>query len=86
MMNVYGAVMGPCALRIPSILAFFLMALPASAAGKINYGSREGMQVSVISMSGLDTSNAVIKTHHTREDAIEFCREYVGEVIREWLS
>ena len=30
-------------------------------------------------MSGLDTSHAAIKTEHTKEDAIDFCREYVLE-------
>lgn len=57
-----------------------------NAAGKIGYGSRVGMQVTVISMSGLDTSNAVIKTQHTREDAIEFCREYIGEVSEKCIK
>jgi hypothetical protein len=50
------------------------------------YGSRVGMQVTVMSMSGLDTSNAIIRTQHTREDAIEFCREYVGEVSEKCIK
>ena len=62
-----------------AILAAFT-AGPAWASGKIFYGSRAGMQVTVVSMSGLDSSKAVIKTKHTREDAIAFCREYVGKV------
>jgi len=52
----------------------------ALASGKITYGSQAGMQVTVVSIRGLDTANAVIRTSHTREDAIEFCRDYVGEV------
>ncbi|MDQ0446984.1 hypothetical protein [Methylobacterium aerolatum] len=63
---------------------------PALASGKIFYGSRIGMTVTVVSMSGLDTSQATIKTKHTREDAIGFCRDYVGKVtpdcIREELA
>ena len=51
----------------------------AIAAGKIYYGSRVGMTVTIKSMRGLDTPHAAIQTEHTREDAIEFCREYVGE-------
>ena len=51
----------------------------AKAGGKIYYGSRAGMTVTVRFMSGLDTSHAVIKTEHTREDAVDFCREYVLE-------
>lgn len=38
------------------------------------------MQVSVISISDLDTAHAVIRTRHTREDAIAFCRDYVLKV------
>ncbi|MGF1619574.1 MAG: hypothetical protein ACFCUR_03040 [Rhodomicrobiaceae bacterium] len=44
---------------------------------KINYGTREGMHVTILSISGLDSENAVIKTRHTREDAIDFCRDYI---------
>lgn len=62
------------------VLATAIQTSPASAAGKIYYGSRAGMQVSVVSMSGLDTARAVIRTKHTREDATAFCREYVGKV------
>lgn len=48
------------------------------------------MQVSVVSLSGLDTAKAVIKTKHTRKDATAFCRDYVLKVtegcIRETLD
>jgi len=67
-------------------IALTFMTASAFAAGKINYGSRVGMQVTVISMSGLDTSNAIIRTKHTREDAIEFCREYVGNVSEKCIK
>jgi hypothetical protein len=58
----------------------------ASAAGKIYYGSRAGMQVTIVSMEGLDSSSAVIKTRHTREDATAFCSEYVGKVSEECIK
>lgn len=58
----------------------------ADAAGKIPYGSRSGMQVTVVSMSGLDTSNAKIRTEHTNADAIEFCREYIGKVTDDCIK
>lgn len=51
----------------------------AFAAGKIYYGSRAGMTVTIKSMIGLDTSRAVITTEHTRDDAIGFCKDYVQE-------
>ncbi|NGM34502.1 hypothetical protein G4G93_11260 [Methylobacterium sp. DB0501] len=59
---------------------------PAVASGKIYYGSRAGMTVTVVSMSGLDTARAVIRTKHTREDAIGFCRDYVGKVTPACIS
>jgi len=87
MMNIYDAIIGRDALKIiVFLLAPYLLVLSASAAGKIGYGSRAGMQVTVLSMSGLDTSNAVIRTQHTREDAIEFCSEYVGEVSEKCIK
>jgi hypothetical protein len=62
----------------------------AAASGTIGYGSRAGMEVSVISVEGLNTSRAVIRTKHTRENAVAFCRDYVGKVteqcIRQELS
>ncbi len=42
--------------------------------------------MTVISMLGLDTANAVIKTQHTREDAVEFCREYIGKVSEDCVK
>ena len=63
-----------------------LVGTTANAAGKIGYGSRAGMQVTVVSMSGLSTSNAIIRTQHTREDAIEFCREYVRDVTEQCIK
>lgn len=59
--------------------------LAAYASGKLYYGSRVGMQVTVISISGLDSANAVIRTKHTRSDAITFCREYVGKVTEKCI-
>jgi hypothetical protein len=47
---------------------------------KIFYGSRVGMTVTVVSASGLDTEHAVIAVKHTRNDAVAFCRDYVGKV------
>ena len=55
----------------------------AIASGKIYYGSRVGMTVTVISTLGLDTANAVIRTKHTQDDAVTFCREYVGKITQE---
>ena len=58
----------------------------AKAAGKIYYGSRVGMTVSVVSVEGLDSERAIIRTQHSREDAIGFCRDYVREVTEECIK
>lgn len=74
--------LGP-ALPVPTFLILASLACstaPSMAAGKIYYGSRAGMTVTIISMSGINGRNAVIRTEHTREDAIGFCRQYVGKV------
>ena len=68
------------------MVAAFWWAPPAQAAGKIYYGSRAGMSVSVVSMEGLDTPRAIIRTQHTREDAIAFCRDYVQNVTEECIQ
>ena len=61
-------------------LVLMLVATPVCAAGTIGYGSRAGMEVDVVSMSGLDSDHAVIHTHHSRSNAIAFCRDYVQKV------
>ena len=58
----------------------------ALASGKIYYGSRIGMTVSVISVDSLNTQNAVIRTQHTRDDAVSFCRDYVQNVTDECVQ
>jgi len=45
----------------------------------IFYGSRAGMEVNILSEDGLDTAHAIIRTEHTRANAIAFCEQYVNE-------
>jgi hypothetical protein len=68
------------------ILASELAVGQAYASGTVGYGSRVGMEVSVISMSGLDTARATMRTKHTRENAEKFCREYVGNVSEQCIE
>ncbi|WP_240535506.1 hypothetical protein [Rhizobium freirei] len=70
-------------------LAFFAMTTScttAFASGTIYYGSRAGMEVTIVSMSGLDTSHAEIRTKHTRENAVAFCREYVQKITPDCIK
>ena len=50
-----------------------------NAAGTLSYGSRVGMEVTVVGLSGIGTSRAVIRVNHTRENAKAFCTEYAND-------
>lgn len=83
--KVWGRIVSKHLARSPFLFIVIFMGLSTSAvfaSGKIGYGSRAGMTVTVVSMSGLDTANAVIRTKHTQEDAESFCREYVLRASR----
>jgi hypothetical protein len=65
-------------LTTPLAALLVLMAgYPAGAEELIAYGSRAGMENTVLSKSGIDTANAVIRTVHTWQNAINFCEQYV---------
>ncbi len=61
-----------------ALAAVVLLSLiePTIAAGRIPYGPRAGMEVTVTGVAGIGTSRAVIHVRHTRENAKEFCTEY----------
>ena len=70
---------------IPAVV-LALSILPANAAGKIAYGSRAGMEVTVTSVSGIGTANAVIKAVHTRQNARSYCTDYVQNNSRKCIE
>ncbi|WP_026613522.1 hypothetical protein [Ensifer aridi] len=47
--------------------------------GKLSYGSRMGMTVTIVAKEGIGTANAVIRIKHTPEDAKVFCVEYLRD-------
>jgi hypothetical protein len=64
-----------------------LASLVGSAqAETLYYGSRVGMEVTVVKKTGIDTTRAKITVEHTRENAIAFCRDYVGEVTEDCIK
>jgi hypothetical protein len=69
-----------------TVAVLALSAGSALASGKIYYGSRAGMTVSVIAMQGLNTPKAVIRTQHTRDDAVAFCRDYEQNLTDECVN
>lgn len=85
-MNVSAAAKMSVRFTACAATTFFLAVSSAQASGTIYYGSRAGMEVTIVSMSGLDTSHAEIRTKHTRENAIAFCREYVQKVTADCIK
>ena len=71
-----------CGMRLKLTILAIMLPVAALASGKVFYGSRAGMTVTVVSMSGLDTERAVIRTKHTRDDAVGFCRDYVQKITK----
>jgi hypothetical protein len=64
-------------MRIAGIVLIALLFLTeAHATGSIAYGSRAGMEVTIVGVSGIGTSHAAILVKHTRENAKAFCVEY----------
>lgn len=47
-------------------------------ASRLGYGSRVGMEVDVIAVSGQGTANASITSEHTAQNAYDFCALYAG--------
>lgn len=69
-----------------ALAAFSAPAWALEEGDKIFFGSRAGMQVTIVSVDGLDSETAVIRTEFTPDDAKRFCVEYVGEVTPECVA
>jgi len=70
-----------------SLLVLAATVVPASAE-TLAWGGRAGMESTVVSKSGIDTSNAIIKTRLTEESAEAYCNyrnleTCVDQVMRE---
>lgn len=68
------------------LIAALLAMTTMAAAETIYYGSRAGMVVTVVKKSNLSSTHAKITTIHTRENAIQFCREYVQKVTKKCIA
>ena len=47
--------------------------------GTLPYGTRVGMDVTIMNSAGIDSNLAEIRIEHSMENAKAFCREYVGD-------
>src|ERR1700678_127469 len=74
------------ALAVGALMMAAISVNMALASGKIYYGSRVGMTVAVISVQALNTPNAIIRTQHTRDDAVAFCRDYEQNLTDECVN
>ncbi|MFC3324612.1 hypothetical protein [Mesorhizobium cantuariense] len=63
-----------------------LMLAPSAEAKTLYYGSRVGMEVTIVKTSGIGSSHARIVAKHTRQNAITFCRDYVGKATEECIA
>lgn len=57
---------------VPTLVVAFGIVTSASATQTLGYGSRAGMEVDIISTSGLDTEKAVVHRKHSRANATAF--------------
>ncbi|RUU02988.1 hypothetical protein EOD23_18880 [Mesorhizobium sp. USDA-HM6] len=67
------------------VLSALVLASPADAK-TLYYGGRAGMEVTIVKKSGIGTSHAKVLTKHTRQNAIGFCRDYVGKVTEDCIA
>ncbi|MBR0757593.1 hypothetical protein JQ604_35895 [Bradyrhizobium jicamae] len=75
--------------RLPLALTAALGLLATSAAhadSKLYYGSRTGMQVTIVKTSGINGPQAVIETKHTRADATAYCRDYAHDLTAKCID
>ena len=73
-------------MRIITTTALLLVMGAAAQAETIYYGSRAGMEVTVVKKSNIGTTHAKILTKHTKANATAFCREYAQEVTPECIA
>ena len=64
---------------LPCLAIMLLSVGTARAEDTINYASRIGQDLTIISAEGLDTSEAVIRTEHRRASAKSYCNDYLND-------
>jgi hypothetical protein len=72
--------------RTAILIAALLATTSMAAAETMYYGSRAGMVVTVVKKSNLNSTHAKITAKHTRENAVQFCREYVQKVTEKCIA
>lgn len=73
-------------MRIITTIGLLLAMGAAAQAETIYYGSRAGMEVTVVKKSNIGTTHAKIIAKHTKANATAFCREYIQKVTPECIA
>jgi len=73
-------------MRIVAAIGVLFLAGTAAHAETLYYGSRAGMEVTVVKRSNIGTTHAKILTKHTKANATAFCRDYVQKVTPKCIS
>jgi hypothetical protein len=73
-------------MRIRTALCVLALACTAAHAETLAYGTRAGMEVTVVKKSNIGTTHAKILTRHTRANATAYCRDYVGKVTAKCIA
>ncbi len=73
-------------MRFAMTIGLLLATAAAAQAETLNYGSRAGMEVTVVKKMNLGTTHAKIVTKHTQENATAYCRDYVLKVTAECIA
>ena len=71
---------------VAAVLLAGISAASAQAAGTVAYGSRAGMEVTVVRMEGIGSADAVIHVKHTPANARAFCVEYSNDRTRKCVE
>lgn len=73
-------------MRIKAALCVLALTCAATHAETLAYGTRAGMDVTVVKKSNIGTAHAKILTRHTRANATAYCRDYVGKVTERCIA
>lgn len=73
-------------MRIVTMTALLLGMGAAAQAETLYYGSRAGMEVTVVEKSNIGSADAKIVTRLTKANATAYCREYVQKVTRKCVA
>lgn len=75
-----------CLVALPCLAIMVFSMGSAHAEDTINYASRIGQEVTILSAEGLDSAEAVIKTEHRRASAKSYCQDYLNDTSKKCIE